>query len=142
MPTDNLTRVVLFTVAFVALYASHMVADHWVQTQHQANAKGLAGWIGRLACACHVATYTATQLIAFLVAAAVLHLPYRVGWLAAGLAVSAISHYVVDRRTPLRWMADKLGKDEYWLIHGGGMYALDQSWHIGWLFAAALVTAI
>jgi hypothetical protein len=45
---------------FAALYAAHLVADHWVQTQRQAVTKGLPGWPGRIGCAAHVATYTAT----------------------------------------------------------------------------------
>lgn len=131
----------MFALAFAALYASHQVADHWVQTQHQANAKGQPGWPGRLACLAHVATYTLTQAIALLAALAVTHAdpaPWRV---ALALAVSAATHYVIDRRTPLRRMALALGKSPEWLDHGGGMYALDQSWHIGWLFVAALIVA-
>jgi hypothetical protein len=124
---------------FAALYAAHMVADHWVQTQHQVDHKGTPGWGGRWACAKHVITYTATAWLALQALAVV------TGWrpspwpLVAGLAVSAVTHYIADRRTPLRAMAMGLGKDPHWLVHGGGLYALDQSWHIGWLFVAALV---
>ncbi|MFI6238321.1 DUF3307 domain-containing protein [Micromonospora sp. NPDC050795] len=128
--------------AFVALYAAHQVADHWVQTQHQADHKHEDGWSGRWACTKHVATYTATAAVAILAAALV------TGWqpnplpLVAGLAVSAITHYIADRRTPLRWMADRLRKNPAWLERGGGLYALDQSWHVGWLFVAALIISV
>jgi hypothetical protein len=124
---------------FAALYAAHQVADHWVQTQHQANAKGLAGWRGRIACAWHVGTYTVTALVALLALAWRTDLALSPVAVAAGLAVSAGTHYLADRRTPLRWMADRLGKDAGWLERGGGLYALDQSWHVGWLFVAALI---
>jgi hypothetical protein len=131
------------TVAAVgaALYVAHQVGDHWVQTQRQADHKGNPGWYGRWQCAAHVATYTATAVVALAALAAV------TGWrpglwpTVAGLAVSAISHYVVDRRRPLRWMADRLRKSPAWLERGGGMYALDQSWHVGWLGVAALIIA-
>lgn len=132
----------MFAAVFVALYAAHQVADHWVQTQHQADHKGQPGWAGRMACAAHVATYTLTAVLALVL------LAVATGWrpevlpLLAGLTVSAVSHYIADRRTPLRWIADRLGKDPAWLERGGGMYALDQSWHIGWLFVAALVIAV
>jgi hypothetical protein len=127
---------------FAALYAAHQVADHWVQTQHQADAKDGAGWPGRLACAAHVATYTATALAALLAVAWRTGLALSPATVAVGLAVSAGTHYLADRRRPLRWMADRLGKDAGWLERGGGMYALDQSWHVGWLFVAALIVAV
>ncbi|MEV4767823.1 DUF3307 domain-containing protein [Micromonospora humida] len=130
-----------FAAAFAALYAAHQVADHWVQTQRQADHKGLPGWAGRIACAKHVTTYTLTAVVALALVAAV------TGWrpnllaVAAGLTVSAVSHYIADRRTPLRRLADRLGKDPGWLERGGGLYALDQSWHVGWLFVAVLLVA-
>lgn len=83
------SSVAVFAAVFVALYAAHQVADHWVQTQHQAETKGLAGWRGRIACAAHVTTYGITGLIAI----------------------------------------------------GLGAYAMDQSWHVGWIFVASLIIA-
>ncbi len=77
----------------------------------------------------------------------------------AGLAVNAASHYAADRRRPLLSLAEWLGataipgKEEFWHLGaprpghddnptlGTGAYALDQSWHIGWLFIAALFIA-
>lgn len=131
----------VFAAVFAALYAAHMVGDHWVQRSTDAVTKGQPGWTGRRACAHHVATYTATGMVALWVLAKV------TGWqpdmwpTIAGLAVSAVSHYIADRRTPLRWLADRIGKDPQWLDHGGGMYALDQSFHVLFLFIAALIIA-
>ncbi|GAA0717944.1 DUF3307 domain-containing protein [Dactylosporangium roseum] len=127
---------------FVALYAAHQVADHWVQTQHQADHKADPGWRGHLACAAHVATYTATAVAALILAVAVTGLSLHLGWTAAGLAVSAVTHHIADRRVPLRRMADALRKSPGWLERGGGLYALDQAWHVGWLFIAALLITI
>ncbi|GAA3878439.1 hypothetical protein GCM10022243_48930 [Saccharothrix violaceirubra] len=159
-------------LVFVALYTAHHLADHWVQTDHQAIHKGLPGWRGRLACARHVATYTLTTLAAVL---AVLWLPLglHATWtgIAVGQAVSAVTHYVIDRRTPLARLAHATGKGDY---HDRGTprphrvfayrpdveddptadlpldqapvvrgaYFLDQSLHIAVLFAAALITAL
>lgn len=131
-----------FAAAFAALYAGHQVADHWIQTQHQADHKGLPGWAGRWNCAKHVATYGLTQLAAIGALALVLDLRVSPWHLAAGMAVNLASHYIADRRTPLRWLADRLGKDAAWLEKGGGLYALDQSWHIGFLFLSALLIAL
>ncbi|MEU8371244.1 transcriptional regulator [Micromonospora tulbaghiae] len=124
---------------FVALYAGHQVADHWIQTQHQADHKGLPGWVGRWNCAKHVATYGATQLAALALVAVVTGLDLSPVPLAAGMAVNLVSHYIADRRAPLRWLADRLRKNPAWLEKGGGLYALDQSWHVGFLFLSALI---
>ncbi|WBB49044.1 DUF3307 domain-containing protein [Verrucosispora sp. WMMA2044] len=142
-----------FAAVFAALYVAHQVGDHWIQSQHQADCKGLPGWPGRLACAAHVATYTATALVAlvFLIAGTGLRLdPWAVG---VGLTVSAVSHYIADRRTPLRRIAEALGSARFYALGtprpghddkpclGTGAYALDQSWHVAFLFISALLIA-
>jgi hypothetical protein len=149
----------LFAAVFAALYAGHQVADHWVQTPCQAAGKGLPGWPGRLACARHVAALTITAAVALTALAAVTGAPVRLLPAAAGLAVNAVSHYAADRRRPLLSLAGWLsatvipGKEEFWHLgaprrghddnpcFGTGAYALDQSWHVGWLFISALIIA-
>jgi hypothetical protein len=138
---------------FAALYAAHQVADHHVQRDRDAQAKGLPGADGHLACTRHVASYTATAVVALAAA----HLPTgarpRYGRIAAGLALSLVSHYVIDRREPLKRFAaatghagfyalgtPRLGRDDNPCL-GTGAYALDQSLHVGFLFAAALIIA-
>jgi hypothetical protein len=142
-----------FAAVYVTLHASHTVADHWVQTDRQASVKGQPGWPGRRACAAHVATYTATQAAALAVAAVVTGARLRPGRLAAGLAVSAATHYFADRRAPLAALARRTGSGTFWRLGvprdgrddnpslGTGAYALDQAWHTGWLLVAALVIA-
>lgn len=150
MPYDDLVRAATAAVAFLALYAGHMVGDHWTQTQHQSTHKALGAgrpvWLAHWNCAKHVTTYTATQAVLLVLAGWWLNLPLRPGWVAAGLAASAVTHYVADLRTPLRWLADRLGpgKASFYRLadHGlNGAYLLDQSWHIGWLAVAALLVA-
>jgi hypothetical protein len=134
-----------FAPIFIALYAAHQVADHWVQTQHQADAKGGKGWPGRLACAAHVATYTATGMAFLLAMAAVTGVALHPVAVVGGLAVSAVTHYIADRRSPLAWIAERTGSGPFYRLSGAGMngaYLLDQSWHVGWLFVAALIAAI
>jgi hypothetical protein len=139
-----MTAAIVFAVTLGAYVAGHQVADYWVQSSAQAMRKGLPGWAGRRACAAHVASYTLT-LAAFLALTAWrLALPVSPGWAAMGLAVSAVTHYLADRRTPLRRVADLTGKGEFWRVGDGlasGAAHLDQSWHWAWLFIAALVTA-
>src|SRR5256885_16927252 len=63
----------------------------------------------------------------------------------SGLAVSAVTHYIADRRTPLLRLAEAMqpvtGKADFYRLGapregrddnpslGTGAYALDQSWH-------------
>lgn len=131
----------VFAAVAAALHAGHHVGDHWIQTQHQADHKGLPGWRGRLACATHVASYGITQLAAIGVLVLALDLHLSPVGLAAGMAVNLGSHYIADRRVPLRRMAEALGKDPAWLERDGGLYALDQSWHVGFLFVSAVLIA-
>jgi len=158
-----------FAAVFVTLWVAHQVADHWVQTGHQAATKGLPGWPGRAACAAHVVTYVVTALVLLAVVAPLLDLPVSLAGVAVGQVVSGATHYWADHRTTLRWLAKLAGKaDFYWLgmprpdlpevsdpggtigatvphdnpSLGTGAYALDQSFHVSWLFVAALCTAL
>ncbi len=141
-----------FAAVFVALHAAHQVGDHWIQTERQACGKGAPGWPGRLACARHVTTYTATAVIALL-ALTVVDVHLDPGRTVAGLTVSAVSHYIADRRTPLQRLAAWTGSGVFYALGaprpgpddnprpGTGAYALDQSYHVLWLFITALIIA-
>lgn len=183
----------VFAAVFAALYAAHMVGDHWVQSGWQAANKHRRGWTGRWACAGHVASLFLTKLAFVIVAASVCDLRLNQWWLVAGLAVDAVSHYWADRRFTLAGLCARLGKAQFYAlgtprqvrgfvldptdpneahlldvltyetddrgapVHptpgrviprpfdnpslGTGAYALDQSWHIGWLFVTALIVA-
>lgn len=142
-----------FAAVFCALYAAHSVGDHWVQTHHQALTKGGCGRAGRLACAAHVATLTATKAAALAALALATGLALSPWAAALGLAVDALSHYWADRRTTLAALAERLGKSDFYRLGaprpghddaphlGTGAYALDQSWHHLWLFITALIIA-
>lgn len=134
----------LFAAVLAAYAAGHATGDYWIQTGTQAMRKHLPGRAGHRACLAHVTTYTLT-LAAFLALAAwYLPLPVSPARAAAGLGVSAFTHYVADRRAPLRAVAARLGRDGFWDTGQGlasGAAHLDQSWHRAWLFAAALITA-
>jgi len=145
------SRAARFGTVFAALYAAHQVADHWIQTDRQAATKGAPGWSGRAACARHVASYTAAAAVALAAAEKATGAGIRPGRAAAGLAVSAATHYMIDRRTPLRRLAEVTGHGKFYRLGtprpgrddnpclGTGGYALDQAAHVGFLFAAALL---
>ncbi|WP_405693945.1 transcriptional regulator [Streptomyces sp. NBC_01185] len=149
-----------FAALFIALYVAHGVGDHWVQTHHQACAKGGPGWAARLACGRHVLTMTVTKMVALAVVVSVLDVPVTALGLVIGLGLDAVTHYWADRRTGLARLAAALGKGEYLdlgtaahpdhpvtatgkpaLTLGTGAYHLDQTWHLLWLGVAALLIA-
>lgn len=161
---------VTFAVLLPALLVAHNVADHWVQTSHQAGVKGQPGRPGRWACAAHVATYTAVTAAAVGLLWGAFDLSIHPAGFVVGQLLSAVTHYWADRRFTLARLCDRLGKGEFYnlgkprdrtvtagfvSIEGGmartpidiptlgtGAYALDQSWHWAWLGAAAFVTAV
>lgn len=139
-----------FAAAYAALTAAHEVADHWVQIDTQAAAKGDPGPAGRRACAAHVATYTATQAAALYAANRRLRLGIRPSRMAAALAVSAITHYAADRQAG-HWRDEQpRGIAQLAAVtgHAGWLqrdpqspYLLDQAWHKGWIALAAAIAA-
>lgn len=149
------TSASVLSVAFAALYAAHQVGDHWLQTPAQASNKGGRGWAARTACARHVAVLAAAKALALWAAFSVAGLPVHLLWWAAGLGVDAASHYWADRRTTLRALAGLFGPAKLAFFDlgsprpgrddnpslGTGAYALDQSWHVLFLFVASLILA-
>jgi hypothetical protein len=158
MPYDDLVRTITAVLAFCAMLAGHYIGDQWVQTSAQACNKGLGNGASRGCalwnCGKHVAGWTVTTTGFFLAASWWLHLPLRPGWLAAGVTVNAVTHFVADLRTPLLWLARVIGRAGY-LGHvqvvrpsggdafgpGTAAFHLDQAWHIAWLLVAALLIA-
>ncbi|RNL80708.1 DUF3307 domain-containing protein [Halostreptopolyspora alba] len=129
----------------LALYAGHHVGDYWIQTDHQAQTKGECSHQGRLACAGHVATLTATQLVMVTLVAWATGLAIDPRAVVLGLMVNAVSHYWADRRRTLRGLVLALdpvtGKRGFYENAPGAPLQLDQAFHIGWIIPVALITA-
>lgn len=143
-----MTTTARFAAAYALLTASHEVADHWVQIDSQATAKGKPGPEGAKVCALHVATYTATQAAALLAGQRLLGLRLTPHRAVAALAVSAVSHYVADRQGG-HWrdkhprgivrLAAATGHAGWLERDPGAGYLMDQAWHKGWITVAAVV---
>lgn len=143
-------RAAKFAALYALLTASHAVADYWVQQDRDAVAKGGHGHEGRMACARHVATYTATQAVAL--AAVQRATGMRLSWkrAALGLAVSAATHYVADRQgghwrddepSGIVRLAARTGHAGWLKRDPNAGYLMDQSWHKGWIAVAAALVA-
>lgn len=146
-----------FAAVFAAGYAAHSFGDHWYgQTHEQALGKGAKTSEGKRHCLNHVLRLAAHKavFIAVVAVATGLHLTW---WaVALGLLVDGVSHYWADRRFTLQALADATGKGEFYrfgeatvaadgsrAFHlGTGAYAMDQSWHVLWLFITALIMTI
>ena len=137
-----------FAAVAATLTAAHHVGDFLLQTDHQAARKPCAedrlavcseseSW---KALAGHVASYHAAQVAGLLVADRVLGLKLRPGRVLAGVALSAVTHAVIDRRWPVRWWMDNTGSRDFRVKAGGGMH-VDQTLHHTALWASALVIA-
>lgn len=139
-----------FAATYAALTAAHEVADHWVQIDSQAIAKGKPDETGIRACLAHVATYTATQAATLYAVQKTTSM--RLSWkrAALGLAISATTHYIADRQGG-HWrdenprgivrLAAATGHAGWLQRDPNAGYLMDQSWHKGWILVAALVAA-
>lgn len=148
-----------------ALRVAAHVADHWFQTGHQAAHKADAGIDGHRAMAGHVASYAGSQAVVLIAADKLLGMGLKPSRIAAAVAVSAATHWFIDRRWPVRKASELLGKTgckrdgkcadpEHAAdgsecdggFHGlggplGGAYILDQSAHHLMEAAAAVIAA-
>lgn len=132
-----------FAVAVGTLVTVGHVADHIVQTDHQATHKGRHGRAGQLACLRHVLTYTGTLAAGLLLAAWVTGIDFHPAALIAGLGITAVTHYWADRRVYLERAARRILGKGGWIDHDStALYHLDQSWHMAWFFLASLVMCI
>lgn len=150
---------------YAAMRAAAGIGDFWLQTGHQAAHKADAGLDGHRAMAGHVASYAGAQAVALVAANQLLGMKLRPSRIAAAVIFSGATHWLIDRRWPVRKLAESLGKTGCKLggqcadpehapdgsecdggFHGlggplGGAYILDQSAHHLMEAVAAVVAA-
>lgn len=156
MSIQAITAMTTFATMLAAFLVAHDLADHVLgQTHWQAINKGAPspediaagahpqqGWG---ACLAHVALYH--LVMAAMVTLVWLVLPLHLSWagLCAALACSAITHSILDRRWPVRWLLQRTGSAGFAeLATGGmnGMYLTDQALHRTALLVSALLVAV
>jgi hypothetical protein len=136
----------MFAVLLGTLFPAHQLADHVLgQTDAQAAAKAKPGRTGWAALGRHVAQYHLVVVVMVTTTVLALHVPLSATGAAAGLAVSAGTHLLWDRRRPVRWLLIRCGGRGFADLadHGlNGMYLADQSLHAASLWLAALVAVL
>ncbi|MEW2475527.1 DUF3307 domain-containing protein [Micromonospora gifhornensis] len=133
----------LFAVVTAVLIPAHQFADHIVQTDSDASHKADAGWTGWRHLLVHVATYHLTVVAMLAATLALLDLPVSALGLTAGMAFSAITHALLDRRWPVRLILRLTGSAAFADRQTPvcGMYLADQSLHYACLWISALLIA-
>ncbi|MDG6101608.1 DUF3307 domain-containing protein [Dactylosporangium aurantiacum] len=143
MSYDTLTRSVVFVVTLTVLLVGHSLGDHVAQTDRQASHKAGPGGAGWRALAGHLLTYHLTITAALLLTCAALRLPLSPAGVAAGVAFSAVTHGLLDRRWPVRAVLRATGSPQFADTTSPvcGMYVADQALHQASLLVAALLVA-
>jgi hypothetical protein len=148
MRIDPLT----FAVALGTMWAAHDIADHVVQTDHQAGSKAdprPAVWIPAMVR--HVGGYQLTQVVALTVTLRASGLKPSLRSLISGSLISAVSHTFLDRRWPVKKAMCSTGSRPFaemeivatsGAIFRPGMYQADQALHHGFLWLSALAMAV
>ncbi len=131
--------------AYAAMRAAAGIGDFYLQTGHQAAHKADAGWSGRLVVARHAASYAGVQAVALVAANKLLGMGLKPAHMAAAVAFSGITHGFIDRRWPVRKLAEATGKLGFHDMGAGtlasGAFHLDQSAHHALEAVAAVIAA-
>ncbi len=136
---------VVFAAGLATMYAAHQVADHvFGQTDKQAANKTKPGKEGYTALLGHVGLYHLIIIAMLLVTIAVLNLPVTMLGFCLAIMFSAVTHAILDRRWPVKWILDNTGSPEFakMLQPLWGMYASDQGLHYFCLWISALLLTI
>jgi hypothetical protein len=137
-------RPIVFVVALAVLLVAHQVGDHVLQTDRQAGGKAGRGRPALWAMAGHLASYHVAAAAALVGTFLVLDLPLTVAGVVAGLAFSAATHGLLDRRWPVRALLVRTGAARFAESTAPvcGMYAADQALHQAALLISALLIAL
>jgi len=140
-----LTSAILFAVFIGVAICAHQVADHvFAQTDKVAINKTKAGWLGWSHILKHVVVYHLILLAMLLITVFILSIPATVVGVVLAIGFSAISHAILDRRWPVKWILDRIGSGEFAKMQTPlfGMYLADQGLHYFCLWVSALLFAV
>lgn len=136
---------VVFAAGLATMYAAHQVADHvFGQTDKMAANKANAGLLGWLYLLMHVVQYHLIMLVMLMATIYVLDLEVTGLGLMAAFWFSFITHAILDRRWPVKWILEHTGSPEFAKMQQPlcGMYLADQGLHWFCLWISALLLTI
>lgn len=138
-----LTSAILFAVFIGVAICAHQVSDHIFQTDKMAANKAKPGRVGWSYLLQHVYIYHVVMVAMILVTVVLLGLPITVLGFVSSIAFSAITHAILDRRWPVKWILDHTGSPDFANLQTPlcGMYLADQSLHYFCLWISALLFA-
>lgn len=140
-----LTSAILFAVFMGVAISAHQVADHvFGQNDKMAANKAKPGRTGWSHIFQHVAAYHLIMFGMLLFTSVVLGLPVTVLGFISAILFSAVTHAVLDRRWPVKWILDHTGSPEFAKMLNPlcGMYLADQGLHYFCLWIAGLLFAV
>jgi hypothetical protein len=144
-------------LAFIALFAAHQVGDHWYgQTHYEALNKGGTGEAsreGRLCAFRHALKLYMHKAVFLAIVAQAADIHFPIWQFVLAMFIDVTSHYLIDRRWTLQWIAEHTGKGEFYHLGedtvkadgtrayhiGTGAYAMDQAAHMLFIFICALI---
>lgn len=136
---------IYFGAAVASLLVAHPIGDYFVQTDHQAQHKGLRGHRsneGRLNCFVHALTYTLTQIAVMFCVFGLSSYDGPYTAVAVILVLNGLTHYVIDRRWTLEWFARYvLAKDDWIDNDPTALATIDQAAHRALFLPVALAIA-
>ncbi|WP_331746344.1 DUF3307 domain-containing protein (plasmid) [Streptomyces halstedii] len=130
----------MFATVFILLHTAHLFADYALQSDHQAEHKagpGITGWRANLS---HAATHVLVSAGLLATGTAVLGLSLNGPVAVAALGWVGASHALLDRRRPVQWWMEHVGRAPKYAARGGAAF-VDQAGHVGALVLAALAAA-
>ncbi len=135
---------VFAALGFTALVA-HNVADHvFGQNDHQAANKAKPGRPGWSALLQHVFAYHIILGVMWLCTAVAFDLTISFLGFVMAILFSAITHAILDRRWPVRWILEKTGSPNFAELQTPifGMYQADQALHHLALWISVIFLAV
>lgn len=144
-------HLVTFAAAWIALITAHHVADYLLQTDWMAANKPAPGeqpaaarcgralsWAANQA---HAGAHTLAELSALLLLAGTVGLPLHAAGVATAIALTHVTHGLIDRRWIVRWWMTHTGQSGYY-ASGAGAPHVDQTLHLLVLVAAAILVTV
>lgn len=139
-----LTSAILFAVFIGVAIPAHQVADHvFGQNDKIAANKAKPGRQGWSYIYQHVFSYHVVMFMMLLITCALLNVPVTLLGVFSSLLFSAVTHAILDRRWPVKWILDHTGSPEFAQMQTPicGMYQADQSLHYFCLWISGLLFA-